>query len=1194
MSTLNLSKLKEGNNLKIPENFGSWEGLNQMEPLIEGLDVGEDQLTLDQVKSVPTLWGRVATFEDALIDLKHQAHGDAVKKWRALLALVLLRNDQSYPGKISIKTVDLNPTASPNDKTFFDIIKQQRPRTTLELSSGSEGWSKIRLIRYRADNSRNDDMLVGALSPATICVPVRSPSLGALPYPWMTPDLVDPLSNKDWLTPDQLNVLFVSVGRLIQTLHDSFPVSPIGKRLASAVMVNLQSYHDDLRAAGADAAISQVSLQPDAQFMIDIGQADFLNALSFTHELKPTDDFVSDCKIVSNIPHLDSIVDEILLADLGYARTVGKDANRISLLGSDMLGGAKTFNQIKSEALSFSGKRLMILTPDDIFSEYFTPLEEVNAQAHPDGFKQSLLPLKPAVLLFMSPQDLLQNLKVTGDHNRRVAVSLKITICDRWGESFQHEITKVYMTSHDGQDPSIGQIISDGEYSAERPISAAAWPDFHVPYWKQNYFMSESVIALSPYATSGVSSQMIVADLSMSDKMSERMERLDLWSRADGRWGDPLDKAQSRETADWVDHLMVYDGQLGEATARRHKILQRCDFGFEAAVFSIPPQAALDKTKGSVYAGLALLPRVNDVYGNVQTAKIAIDYGTTNTMIIAELDGEKMPVEFKPRLRKFNQSEKEAAKKSYQSFMPSTEVKQPFTTVLQLRRFELHDRDAEARLRPNDAKIMWRDYAYFDDEVSGMLRNVLDRNAADGTLEFGLKWATDRAQLGKVERYIGHLALLTMAELVAKGAVPDQINWYFSYPMALRQRGNAYRNLIKGSLSSNIGVSPLTEFTENNPGNLYFVTESDAAVAYFEHVGNALEAATVLLDIGGGTTDIGVQYNGQAKWRDSIKIAGADLMTNFIAHHRTLVEDLKLTPNPLNTSQYEEFLNGRFIADPQNTVNKAINALVNSRQFKDSFESEMRLLGETPSIRKLQAGAFLMLGGLLYYTGLQLSKLAAKKDPDINVNNFDNVAIAFAGRGSSLFKVLYDNFGRNGSFSELSRMLYAGVKTEDKSYATQRFYFAEEAKHEAAAGMLHLSDGMIASLKENAISRDAHRVLGLDITIKENGKDAVIEHRRSVQDLEAAAPDHNMIVEVMSDEFLDFLVALREIGKVNINIAEALTDIQNRVKRSMQNAINPALDEFDLQSMNAPFMEMLKETMRRLYAGEGVTATWED
>ena len=1219
---LNLPRIQKENRVAYPTEQGSWKKLDQLNDLASGLDVEAEAMPLRRIKSVPHTWGHVIMFETALITPNHPAHKDAKAQWRALLAMLALRGSRR---EFQLKTQSVRFDG--DGGVFTRVVGRVSPRPRLP---GGSNWDAAHLLYAhvpkssgRSEPGEADLVLLGMLSPSTVVVPARDfGGDGRLGQFWAREGLRDPIEGDGnvKLSPDELE----SCRRFTQNLREILKGVPRGEpdtRARSTIVRLLEEFSQDLTEQGAEHHIAKFK-EVRQGYLVDHEQLgrlyEALNSVWLDDGSKRD---VTDLE-VRKIRLDDGEEIKVVLADPRCAGTLGKSPEHISLFGPHTLAeldGPGSIDDLQSDAAK---NGILLLTPNDVLADTLTDLREFKTTAHPPSFDGSLLPIKPvALLLFKDLDDLKENLERLGDR-LRARVNLRMRLTARDGSSHEHIVTRRY-----------GQGASGGLSHAYAPMALAAWPDFDLALppvsrdhdgdqgkgWKWNFlFTSQKVSATeserSAIATTGVSRQLLMRDLSRSvfkspdAGASHCRERLAKWGSGVGPWeGRSRQHSGVERTENGSPWLEWLQSHVPEGQHPYEKRLQRSDWAFEAVLFRLP------LADGAAYAGLGVLPpaarmQPKDVAAG-GTAELSIDFGTSNTIVYHRKGkGERAPLPFEPHLRRFNEQRREDGRSvdieaEYSVFMPSQRVEQPFSTVMQVRGAVGVNIPEECR-GAGDEPALWRDCAFFDPDVMSVTENLLGEGGG-ANLIFDLKWGTlpeDRARMG---RYLRHINILSLAEVVRKcGVTPDAVTWHFSYPMGLSDE-DAYMERIKRSLpgefdedikrslpgefDEDIKRSLPSEFDEDkDEGKLVFHTESHAALDYFRMASEAKAQAVLVLDIGGGSTDIALQTREDGPvWQHSVRLAGDDLMTVFLLHNRSF-----LGSDGLNLDRFgrggvfgdrksrQAFLGRPSDQPPTDADRNAARAIINSPLFASAFAKRWDLIMETAAMKRLRAGASVMMGGLSYFLGKQLQSLLHYDRAVLTEEDLSTIQLCFGGRGSTLFS----RWENDREFKRLGVQMasHAAIDHNDET-VTQ--YFSPHQKHEAAKGML--ADA--GTLTKKFRFPEAERVVGIGATVTGGGfadSARVCKSTEYMDEIRGTARDP-VVPVVAWDEFREFMNNVSGQCGFDVEISRLAQDaIATDGREAFVNLLR------ERGEMEPPFIVMLRTTLRLLYEGTHVKVNW--
>ncbi len=880
----------------------------------------------------------------------------------------------------------------------------------------------------------------------------------------------------------------------------------------------------------------------------------------------------------------------VVLADRRCADTLNRRPEHVSLFGQRTLAdlpkpaadGAPTPipEYLLAEA---AANGILLLGPGDLLADCLTTLKRFDAAPHPEPLRKKLLPVKPvALLLFRNLDELARHLDLLGSPSQP-RVGLQVTVTDRRNRRYDHAVTRVY-----------GEGVAGALESAYAPAALAAWPDFRapsardtdgeeVPEWKWNYLFASTNVSRSPLersvvATTGVSRSILLRDLRRTDLdagaayVEHCRQRLAAWSSAEGPWTGMSGTAED-DGPPWFEWLRM--GNAGGQNPHE-KSLQRSDGAFDAALFRLPSAA------GSAYAGLGILPPARDVQTQDAaaggTAHIACDFGTSNTIVYCKRgEGKAEPLPFRPRLRRFNDYREDGRRSvdkedEYTEFMPTVPVDQPFATVMQLRRAEGVADLATDWTRAGQPPL-WRDHAFFDPDVLYLTESLLS-GSGNANLVFDLKWGTDPEARARMARYLRHITILSLAEIIGQRDVPapSAVQWHFSYPISIPD-AKAYRRVIESESLD----------TRDRRDGVAFHTESHAALDYFREVELAETQAVLVLDIGGGSTDMALETrkNG-AIWQHSVQLAGDDLMTEFLLYNREFLEDLKVAhvgPSGVfgDKRSRNNFMNPPVDQRPSATDRNAARAIINSPVFGSAFEKMWLHIMHTETARRLKAGAAVMMGGLCRFLGLQIRALLACDAAGLAHDDLTTIRLCFGGRGSTLFRLWEHDEAFMGLTVRLTE--HAGGDAADARLDRVTAYFSQDMKHEAAKGMLAAQRRGQTQFRVRAAD---FRVVGIGARLGED-----LDATTFMKDVGGKRLPVESEPSVSWDEFLAFLESVGMDCGFRPSIKKVAEDaIQTDGREAFSNLLR------DSGRIEPPFVTMLRTTLRLTYEGKWIEVDW--
>lgn len=1206
---LNLPKRREDHRLPSPAKPGVWSPVDELNDLADALAIEAATMELRDIKSVPHTWGHVILFENALYNPRHPGHEDAKGKWRALLTMVALRE---WPGfKVRTRDVDLSQVVG-NDgragEAFVRLVRREKLESKIRAESTNEKnsssavagatWDTIHLL-YAKAKEEPEELLVGMLSPSTIVAPARDfAGDERLNQFWAKNGLHDPLTYGDKLialSSDQLEVC----RRFTSHLKDRLSRMALGANEAEHLAALLDSFAQDLQDKGARYHVEEWKGE-DLGDLVNPSMG-LYKAVNYGLKASGERSDVTDLRI-GEIPFEDSVV-KIVLADRRCADTLERKPEQVSLFGKHTLADLAEPNDggpplpipehLRREAAE---KGILLLGPGDLLADRLTILGSFNAVEHPERFGDKLLPVKPAAfLLFDNLRKLGKSLILRGSESQP-QVGLRVTVrSDRKEEmgSHEHIVWRLY-----------GNAAAGAIENAYEPVALAAWPDFHIPparggddrggsEWKWNYLFAKSSGVTqskgrSVRVTTGVSCAILRRDLlsagrddsSVADAYRKRLARWgsesgpwDREDREDRAWACGAEKDGGRRWFEWLRRMPDQ-----EEKNRNEWILQRSDFAFEGALFRLP------STGGYVYAGLGILGRASEVRSldpdAGEEAQISCDFGTSNTIVYCKQgNGSARPLFFEPRLRRFNQARDPKGSEEYTEFMPTKTVEQPFTTVMQ------HRNTGGGTNLGNEwdkwgKEPLWRDYAFFDPDVLSLTENLL--GSPSPNLVFDLKWGTDPETRERMARYLHHVAILSLAEVLGGAGTVPRVKWHFSYPTSMPGLKD-YRSVLASALGA-LGVL----------GNdVDFHTESHAALNYFKGVSLAQPRAILVLDIGGQSTDVALATRGEGGvrqeeyslvWQDSFRLAGDDFMTQFLLYNRKFLEKLDIARLGRggvfgDSEARKQFMSPQSDQQSSDRDRNVARAIINSAVFGAALDEKWSYVTGTDEMKRLKAGALVMMSGLCQFLGFQIEALCRNDEVKLAKNDLATIKLCFGGRGSTLFRKLAQT--DEDSFARVTaRLTNPEIDAVDapRERVSVSYYFSQDMKHEAAKGMLA---GKLTEEQQKSRGFDTDRAVGISARLngKEVGATTFVKEVRETKRGEVES-------DVVEDEFFSFVESVgRQCGfKVDDDDVARATLAKDTIRTDGKKALLNILES--KENSEAPFIVMLRKVIHLIYEGE--------
>jgi hypothetical protein len=964
---------------------------------------------VDDMTAVPDPWAQVMVFDAALFDAGHPLHPRAVGEWRGLLALFALAHQRSL--NLSIELISLKPSETGGGgvkpaASFGDLVRSMRPRGTLTDDSA---WDVIAAVRV---NGR----LAGLMTPPTLVCPTRDGGAISDQVTWRgNGRLWDPCA------ADGLNgVDYALIQAFCRNLLDSSPLQGGNENHRPALLRGLlESYLADLQplaklrpGIGIELAQPYSSLPPNLLYRPFQFQPRAVGQSNFHWGLAPRAEYAEFCK-------------GALLIDPETANRVNQPAENIPIwrnISLDQIRRNPQLIQVIREEAAEAG--YLTLTSDDLFTTTLCRLSGSKIVGHPvdgdDASRRHVLPLQPAALLFLTPEQLRQGFSLTGapEIGMDAALSLPLIGDSRPGE--QLRITRAYSKT---------QIVV-----REQPEALATWPDFSSPSWRYNFlFCFFSEIKGVKVKPSAISVAAVRDSLKGVTNPGQQVAALAKFAeRISGAGLTPIGSSASE-----------FMGIFHAETA------------IEAVHWN---EAALGGG-----GGLILTPETTTPSPSDAKWMIGVDFGTTNTTVYAKRDaGRPKVVTFAKRLQPAFETHRDS--RIWEAFvqrfaLPDKDIELPFMSVHK----EVSNAGDRSRLP------VCTDAIDFILDPGQALQEIITYDLTHGKSypppNFNLKWSEDPRSRERMRLFLAQVVMQTLAEAMAVGVPPSAVACRFSYPEAfsITQR-DEFSRILPSVLA--LAAGPGGERNEG-PRLDGLRSESSCAGHYFYANKKAFFGGSVLtLDIGGNTTDITLWQANRAIWGSSVVLGGRHILVDYFIYNGKLLEDL-LGAHSIASDVRLLFSNAPQEHDRERYIN-SIEAIINRplprddasgiRSFWDRYDNQ-DLTGQ-PLAQMLELIAELALAGILHYVG---NVMTAISRPDAaGVKLFDaqrgDLQICLGGNPSRLYKRLLPS-QNDASAGGAAKARIAGLSAlmAQSAHVPQwsiSLDFSDLPKHEVAYGLL--------------------------------------------------------------------------------------------------------------------------------------------
>ncbi len=1095
-----------------PDRAGEWEIAGRLDDMASSLRLPTDQVEIDSLKSLPDPWARPLLFAQALTQAKHVAKDDARDQWRGLLALLALREFYANNYIIRILLTDLEDNSVGNQK-FRNVLRTLSPGESL---SPKADWRRIGIITYQKTSQNvfetEEARAIGLMVPNCLAAPARGArSIENTAVPWLRNGLRDPLKSEG-MPSEQWVALYQYLSGIFMTLREPGLTGPV-HQIRDEIKLFADECADRIRETGAipyDVKFTTGSDELPSPFYACI------DAIASPPEIAPghASQTLIECAHDGDGPALGGIIKNVVLADPRIAeKTLGLQPQNVKIWNNYTLVDAQSphlLDKIREEA---GQEGHLVVEPDALLTDKLVKIDnDGRVEAHKPAWSTFLLPVSPLALFLIGRENIANQLSIDdrGD-SLEVKLSIQLVSTDPRKPAPRHVIIRHYDKTKD--------VVAEA-----LPEDIVLWPNVGNNDWPWTFLRYSYNTKLEMAPRFAASSQSLAA------LVNEQARTL-----SDKGMGLLYDMGSSKDLV-FEKQVNFFDKDTGEIKDKSDKTIAH-RFRFTDSESAIGEQHILGQSPDAIFfavdpdgdgrhfpAGCMLLAK------NTQSAQqgeldVAIDFGTTNTVVYMDSGAGAEPVKFSKRVtRPFSARVADAEQFAYDcvEFFPTSDVAMPFPTVMYQRIF--HNSSRVASDSSNDLYHGITDNVFFmPQDVNMSLGYAIGRHA-DGQLVFNLKWDKDPEVRRMVRRFLRQLVLLICAEAIDRGFLPENIHWHFSYPQAWNY-GQASDFRESAKLAWTDIMRPLVGRSKPSDEFLSFETEGAAALRYFtfdqKHQGQA-GRTILMLDIGGGTTEIALYKRQRTIWRSSFQIAGGHFFTAFLHQNADFLHQIAGDEIQRNIQREAEF-------NPSSVDNRhVIELAISQPSFEASWDRNYPIVSSTDMGKGLRYTAVTALAGLLYYTGLALRAVIAAGS--IQAKDLEDVTLAFAGRGASFFRYLGDANDPNSDLGQIVQILTDVALAKDEELerpvtewnpSDSRFtgLFSPQPKHEVA-------NGMLCERMDNRKPKRSEKYdipLGEEITVLVDGELRTLDATTSISDLNADME----LDDLGSQEFTNFLDILR-------------------------------------------------------------------
>lgn len=1138
---------------------GRWGRSNgTLAQLAQSLDVGDLVDAGEPVRAIPDPWAQARTFADALREPEHSQHAVTLGQWRGLLALIALRGYYGSRYQLTLSRVDLG-----QERLFDRVLLQLKPSRALTGVEG--GWEAPVIVRFQP--TRGVAMPIAMLNPASLVSAGRiiaSPAFADVP--WMANGIDDPLAlpgNRSLPRP-ALAALLVYLEGLKGHL-ETLPLSDERER----VLVPLNRYIGDVEAA-LPGERPQAHFDVESSPLIPEGLSAVWGRGRLLEATDPAATSAGRLKLAASLHPLKGII----LVDAAVARKDGRQSHDVTIWGhqtlADLIDSPRQYEETRAAAAQLGW---LLVKAGDLFTDRAAHLVAAAITRHPERMQDRLLPLKPLALL--TDGDLAGRVAIDG---AGTSATIKLTlplVTDLGARSEQVTIQRTYTTGARAGEPELllNRVASLSE--------ATVWPDFRSRRWRFYYarFSYQTGSADQVMPKLPLSSAILAAAIQLRTTPSEAVREL-----------ESINQGNPPETDS--DILRIYtdpDSDPGEVDQ-----VLFSDRGYEAIFYTSPRTS-----RGEEQVGCALL-KVETINPTIEESVVAVDFGTTNTVACFE---DQQPIRFEARLLHPTDSrapdviEQRLYDKRwvFQEFLPAIQQQLPVPSV------------ALERITPDQsvATPLVRHTMFFsNDRQPGTSRTRPEDDAAVKLIEyrklmrgarFDLKWSTKPQTVRASNDYLQELMLLIAAEGVALRHDPETLKWRFSTPDAMDAdtRGRFARSVddMVHRISPRGERAPL--FSEGFAAARYMLSGSGGA--QFRP-----GSLNLVLDIGGGTTDISIWVNSVQKWKGSFRdLAGKAFFTRTLINNPAILKGLglgdivSLMQLADDSGEAEGVAPGSVSAD--RGADKYKVSAKDRTDFAELIFSGPRLdeklndnrswtecLGIEPG-EILRATSLTFLSGIAWYLGRVCRQLLAEESngKGLRARDFADPTFSLCGRGSGIFRRLHGLGASDSADTVATQALTAfSVAAGVTPDARPRLFMTPDTKLEVVRGMVVQMPTMRADAPESELLP-----AGLDIHFADGtrlGSDQPID----------AAPTEPLSDHVDVGEVERFLGTLRRLTRIEVDTDPGQGQLPEGtmpdpaihwIRNTVQTAIEGQRDrDRRLQLHEPPFIAALRELIQQM------------
>ena len=1132
-----LPPIDDKNQIANLASSGEWksEDASFLEKLAKGLKLGShEEVSSSDINSVPDIWARVLIVRNALVD----NHKFLVNEWRGTLALLALAPYYTHiydlnSDIVSIQDIKNSPFANQGSsngglthigRILFDV----KPKDTMVKG---QDWNAVGVLNFKKKDA------IAIVNPYTLVASARDytaiPDIKKLPW-YEDGFLIDPCNAKD-MRNEQYRVLEHYLDNLISGLQS---VEFSNGEVYNAVLGRLQEFKADCTSKARDTEFSswtpfKVNLNLPAQPIYDKLSQIYIGATDQNAKF--------DCGLAVR-PEFAEQIKGGVFADFRVAQSTGRTLSDIRVWNNYSLNSLRQDEKINKKIKEECKKEgYLYLTPETIFSEKLVVFagDSRKLKEHTSSNNQFAYPVNSALLMFMDPKKLSTNCIVSpeGD-NYKVVIYLELV--NEKGNALNYTLEKIFKAKDVVKNRGV-------------PLGFSVWPDIKIENWDQYFFFYDGN-----------------AQVNILPK--------NIFSVRDIR--DKLESLAGEDKIKFLDSMIHSHQVIGEEIPIQQTTavteLRNLRSSPEAILCNVATQAggkSYTEHNKRVDVGLILFPDSQEVQETNNQWSVGIDFGTTNSCVYFKENKENpKELDFKNRINLpyepgTEEEEIEEVMQAHKEFVPSRLVTTPFMTILRERTFK----ESSVENLPFRSNFI-----YYVDQVLYAIQDLPDDKRP---LKFNLKWDEAEQSRTKVQYFVSQVVLQSAVEAAANGVKRENLSFNFSYPEAYNtDHLKSFRKITRRAV--NIGLHDESYKTQEKTG---FQTESISSALYFAK-GQEIPFTenVVTIDIGGGTSDLSIWQDTKLLWRNSFKLAGKDVLINYLTNNLTLIKEISGNDDLL----LESYQTLQSIKTNKSKLANGIELLVNSSQFGEAFKKKFDIFSGKEKGKELKDLTELALSGILYYVGQVLNHLVENGEFQTGSGKSKSLRICLGGKASTLYKVVFEDSEDQEGLSKIIEKVTGGI------FTSIGIVFTDTPKHEVSYGLLVDKKG---ATDLDLTDRSHETVLGEDVMVgKEkigtvSGLNKVVDNPWRVKDI------------TQLKTFLKYLQAYSKIpvkltkkfegdleGKINAELKNGQTRAQDLKKNAQSVEGDDSLAEIQKTSsiIEPVFIQGLKQVINEVTSGK--------